>query len=282
MARGIVLSGYPLYPQSLGGAPVEWRVPSEAVDYERLRTTAWARAPGKDYEQVLADWSWFRPWLERYAHAPQLLHYPLYLAAAGIVVGGVFRALNRRKGRRVGARPCSAGFQPAEGGRQGCLRYVGAVWWFILPAACGVVFWFFGAPDLRLAGATLWVLAAGGLALAAAEWPWPAARGVLRGLVLIGFAALFFGMFRLEWWRVMLVDEAGPDGGFWPLRQVELKTTKTDSGLVLYSPKDTRWDQCWDGPLLSTPYPRRELRLRREGELSAGFTVQPPAGSAAH
>jgi hypothetical protein len=34
--------------------------------------------------------------------------------------------------------------------------------------------------------------------------------------------------------------------------------------------------QCWDAPLPCTAFKNDHLRLRREGDLGAGFTVAPP------
>jgi len=32
---------------------------------------------------------------------------------------------------------------------------------------------------------------------------------------------------------------------------------------------------CWDGPFPCTPYPNEALRMRRDGDLGAGFAIDP-------
>jgi hypothetical protein len=45
------------------------------------------------------------------------------------------------------------------------------------------------------------------------------------------------------------------------------------TGLVVQEPQNM---QCWDAPLPCTAFKNDHLRLRREGDLGAGFTVAPP------
>jgi hypothetical protein len=61
----------------------------------------------------------------------------------------------------------------------------------------------------------------------------------------------------------------GPEHGFHPMPRSEVVTFVTDSGLELYVPKER--GRCWDAPLPCTPYPKPDLRLRREGDLRSGF-----------
>jgi hypothetical protein len=44
------------------------------------------------------------------------------------------------------------------------------------------------------------------------------------------------------------------------------------TGLVVQEPQ---YMQCWDAPLPCTAFRNDHLRLRREGDLRAGFTVAP-------
>jgi hypothetical protein len=50
---------------------------------------------------------------------------------------------------------------------------------------------------------------------------------------------------------------------------IPMRTFVTDSGLQVYVPIGT--DQAWAGPLPSTPYPDRHLRLRCPETLACGF-----------
>lgn len=76
-------------------------------------------------------------------------------------------------------------------------------------------------------------------------------------------------------------DEADRVGRYWGLRHVrglvrltepELLPLRTRSGLTVFVP--THDDRCWDAELVCTPNFNENLRLRRPGDLSWGFTLQ--------
>ena len=48
MGRNAILSGYPLFPTTIGGLHVDWRMPASAVHKAARRDYAWARFPGRD------------------------------------------------------------------------------------------------------------------------------------------------------------------------------------------------------------------------------------------
>jgi hypothetical protein len=64
-ARQALLSGYPFFPLTFGALPVDWRVPDEVVGNENDWIRAWARAPHKSPELVLASWAWVPQWSVR-------------------------------------------------------------------------------------------------------------------------------------------------------------------------------------------------------------------------
>ncbi len=43
LARGVVLSGYPLYPSSAFGLDVDWRVPLAQVEADRVFIKTWSQ-----------------------------------------------------------------------------------------------------------------------------------------------------------------------------------------------------------------------------------------------
>jgi hypothetical protein len=53
----------------------------------------------------------------------------------------------------------------------------------------------------------------------------------------------------------------------------ELHAETLATGLVVQVPNATMC--CWEGPFPCTPYPNQALRLRREGDLAAGFRIDP-------
>ena len=55
MARGLVLSGYPFFPASFGGFPVEWRVPAEHADAELAYIVHSGRASTQNFPVVAGE-----------------------------------------------------------------------------------------------------------------------------------------------------------------------------------------------------------------------------------
>ena len=63
MARQAILTGYPLFPITVGGLPVEWRMPASNVHQMADTVAAWARWPARPPDEVLASWQWLGHWL---------------------------------------------------------------------------------------------------------------------------------------------------------------------------------------------------------------------------
>ncbi len=63
--RGVIISGYPVYPSTFGGVPLEWAVPRETVTELGNVVKAWARQPNAQSAEVLRSWSWLGPWFWR-------------------------------------------------------------------------------------------------------------------------------------------------------------------------------------------------------------------------
>ena len=62
--------------------------------------------------------------------------------------------------------------------------------------------------------------------------------------------------------------------GVAPLPKKPMRKFTTDSGLVLSVPIES--NHIWGAPLLSTPHPTASLRLRKDGDISAGFEQSGP------
>jgi hypothetical protein len=243
MARGFIVSGYPAYPSTLGAFPVEWRIPIDTAAEEAKWIRSWSRLPGPHWSEVLGKWNWIGPWTVNVLkkHREDVLS-PLALVVAAVIFSLWFR------------KSASGAFW---------LRQEAFV---LLPAAASLVFWFSMAPSPRFAGASFWVLAATALTFVITrfdEWNKLLAVCVIVYLWVVSptippiNGSNFYG--------------PGPNHGFYPTPPANPKTFITRSGLVLYVPTDR--DLCWDAPLPCTPYPRADLRLRSEGDMSAGFLV---------
>jgi hypothetical protein len=234
MFRGVILSGYPLYPAACLGFPVSWRVPLESVRLENAWIRSWARSPGIVPNEVLGNWRWLWPWLNgilRYSYAVVV---PLILTVG---VAPLILMLHRR--------------------RNAACR--GSTWLFLLAPLASLVFWFVMAPEHRFAGSNFWVLGAGAVALALAK-----ADGVTKLSVVLSLQAVLFannvdGFEFLRQWR----KDIGP------ARKGHVVQRQTDSGLLVYVPRPG--ELCWDAPLPSARKFEPGLRLRVTGDLSKGF-----------
>jgi hypothetical protein len=243
-ARQALLTGYPLFPLTLGGLPAGWRMP--AVDVEAMSDVvrAWARTPGSDPSEVLGSWSWLPAWLSRRLRDPDAYLPLLYLAC-------LVPALAVRAGGRPVRLPAALAV--------------------LAPAVAALVPWFLVAPDPRFALAPIWLVPAVLLA-----WGLPRLRG--RG-PLLAYAAL--GTVTVA--GVIILAQNGAFDPFGPVdtslrrqnaTEPALEPFVTDSGLVLRRPRDG--DRCFRA-VACTPQPDRRLRLRADG-IADGFVKGAGAG----
>lgn len=240
MFRGILLSGYPLYPSTLGTVPVSWRVTASSAESEALWIRSWARLPQHRPEEVLGNWDWLEPWLDTQRNIPTSYLPALLAIAATFLVA--FRFIYKS---RALARP-------------------GLGWMFIIPLTVAVVAWFLSAPNPRFAVSVLYGMAIGALLLALSSY----SRSQISLLVALLIALLLI-------WKVadhasLYIVKAGPNRGFHPVSSVEIETFETDFGLTIYRP--ATGDRCFDTPLPCTPYPNPNLRLRGDS-VRSGFEL---------
>lgn len=278
LARGVMLTGAPLFPSKLGYMKhLEWTVPEQVLETETAWIKSYARQPGKNPAEVLGNWKWLKPWFKR--NFPNFKGI-LWPGVAGILVL-VFLALAR------------AGIR---GWR--CL-------WIPFSIVSGaVVFWFFSAPSVRFGYGFLHALAllpaAFGLyhlgawtreklpamftalrdklplllvllavlfrvrsstwlfLLLAAGLVFVFLKGGLKKFLVPAAAAclfitLFSNAFLADYLsKHLLVPDRLPTATF--------QTRQTEQGVTVHCP--TSSDQCWDGPLLSTPYFKQELKIQ--------------------
>ncbi len=170
LARQSVLSGYPLYPPTVGGLPVGWRLPAALLSHENRVDFAWAREPGVNPDVVFGSWHWLSIWL-----AVQRRNLDVTLPLALLVLGLAI-ALSR-------------GFRASAPGR----RKVALV--LLAPSLVTLVIWFATAPDPRFAWGAIWV---GSLSVLA--WMLPDAVSAPRLVELVAAAAvaLFVAWFGYE------------------------------------------------------------------------------------
>ena len=121
-------------------------------------------------------------------------------------------------------------------------------WVIFVPAAVGVVCWFFTAPDPRFVSGCLWVLAASVAAI------------TTRRQAMVTAAVLSLIVLFVE--RGYFVRPPAPI--------ITRPRLTANRGLAV--PVDS--DQCWNGPLLCTPFPRPDLHLRDPLHPARGFETR--------
>lgn len=268
MGRGIVLSGYPLFPTPVAGFPVEWRAPVEHATAEFAFIVHSGRASTRNPAVVSGEAGlsgWLPKWLGHGLDDPYQLAVPLLLmlAAGGAVLIRFARASPRaRADTAVG-------------------------WWVALPSLCAITAWFSTSPEMRYAQPHFWSLAAllatQAIRLRRAISPTRSNRSLLVTGALVGVSPLLISPIVYEDLhlnesplRTILkanLNRPGTDGLFQPIAgQASLQTYRTRSGLVL----NIVSANCWDAPLPCTPNPAPNLRLRDPSDLHRGFVVDGP------
>jgi hypothetical protein len=252
LARGIVLSGCPLYPTTVGCLGVDWMIPTAKIVNEANWVYSWAREPGVHWRFVLADNSWIRLWITRESHDFLGLVFPVVSA---VVLTGA--SLAGRKASR------------ARGYAMRSANYV-----IFIPLIVGIAFWFITAPDPRFGRAFFWMVSiASGLVFLDSVQALVDPRGyriaTIALFVAINAPFLAYG-----------VAKGGPRlarislAGWQHVRSARLETRQTTSGLTVYVPANDQL--CWDSPIPCTPYFNPDLALRVNGSIERGFVDLSP------
>lgn len=255
--RGIILSGYPLYPSTFGHVSFDWDVPPEKVEIMTRWVYSWARRPGVDENLVNGSWNWLGLWARVIVHNIVGVVYPVLSATAFCVFAVVSRRLFFSKKKALAVRNFD--------------------WIILFPLMGGLIYWFFMAPDPRFAHALFWLLPVGSaLLLLSSLQPFLKTRSLFLVLGVVFLVLnLHFVFFAYRNRHDVLSFSVS---GWHPVPTGELIEKRTLSGLVIYTP--TKDAGCWDSPLPCTfthpNYFSPNLRLRIPGKLGSGFTVRVP------
>ena len=250
MLRGYILSGTPLFPSLLGYIPFEWAMPRASVITEANWIVSWARQPNAFPASVLANWNWFRPWLQRISQEIVGVVYPFLVSIALLCLTGILEILLYLRKRS----------------KPGFLENI-----ICLPIFLGLIYWFLAAPDPRFANAIFWLLPIGSVIIfLTCLYRFLDRRVFLLTLCIIFIVAnLYIG-------KKIFADRSSimqiSLSGWFPVPTVPIIEKRTNSGLIIYMPE--KGDQTWDAPLPSTPYLNSNLRLIIPGNIASGFTVR--------
>lgn len=237
VVRGIILSGYPVYPSTFAAMPVQWRMPEKLLKGNVDELKMWAHR-----NQGIDGWQWLAPWLadlERDIILPVIIT----VLATGILLWLIW---NRRRPRP---------------------QTTAAGWLLLASALAGITFWFLIAPGRRFGYSLFWILAGTFLAMLWHRYA-PVKRRNFRITVFV--ICLVFSVANIKKFFVLPPVK----GALHPTPRVVADTFTTRSGLVLYVPAEGI--QCWDMQLPCTPYPQENMRLRQKGNLGSGFVLDGP------
>ena len=239
-ARGVIVSGYPLFPSTAVVAPVAWRVPKADVANFYDITVDWGRQPYPELAKVRNSIAWVPEFLQRNWSLTDQFAWPLSLGSLWILV---FLALIWK----------SANFRQR-------LRHLLLL---ISPVAFALLMWFFTAPNPRYLGSITWLL------------PLAPSLALISGVSLSAFAFVtlafcvnYFALgtlrYNTEWaWKK-------PAPHFPEIPKVALRQGENRFGVQLFYPR--KGDQTFDAPLPSakTLHPTLQYIDETKG-ISAGF-----------
>ena len=241
IVHSIVLSGYPLYPSTLFGLPVDWRVPAAHAQFDAAGIVLYGRQPGTLAAAQLDGLTWVPYWLA--ANAADLVP-PLLGALVGLVA--LFYALTRHIA-------------------------IAPVLWLLAPIYAAIGVWLVTAPAYRFAGALIWLAGAVPLARLLACDASRLGRVLAAVFVLLSVLPPESGPVSIVFRAPVVLLRRGTS----PLPEVALGTFVTDSGLALNVPVDT--ELTWAAPLPATPQPDRYVYARCPGTLACGFATDAPS-----
>lgn len=255
-ARGIVLTGYPLFPSKALGLSVDWKAPVGLANEE----VSWIRSWGRDPDAVPGDArgsAWIRPWLHGSLRDRASFQVPLLISLVGFAIALISWLYEIAKNR--------------EGAPPSTRSQILSPWlWLLVPSFAAIAFWLYTSPDLRFAQFAIWTAAA---TLGAWGISSVTRRFTARWLLDVALAALLalaiWCLVSYGWWNSYRPFLAATP--FAPLPTAQVVPLRTSSGLTVYVPR--KGNQCWNAPLPCTPYFHDALRLRAPGSLRSGFSL---------
>jgi hypothetical protein len=200
VARESVLTGYPLFPLTVGGLPVDWRVPVAAVRSANRIDSAWARWPRVAPAVVLDSWHWLTAWWlpKRKSDLQVLLPLTMLACLAPTL-------LSRR------------GHDTDRAQRLWPMLVV------LVPSVGTLAIWFMTAPDPRFALAPIWLVP---VALAAWSLPGMNVRPPPAFLALVTAAgAALVVTWAIEPAALIPVALVGSTGLYWATAISRPRTT---------------------------------------------------------
>jgi hypothetical protein len=234
--RGYILSGYPLYPSTLGGIDsFEWSMPIREVIAEYQWVLSWSRAPGLNPEQVLKNYDWIHAWLINFP----LYYWVLFSLSAVCITALAIKWFIKK---------------PPENKKT----------LLIIPSIGSIVFWFFTAPSVGFIGVVPEIL------LTYLIWSLlgPSSLMILdnKRQVITLLLALTMWAYAMKTVGIKKISLSG----WQEINGKPLEVYETKSGLKILHP--IKGDQCGDSQLPCSPYLNPNLRLINVNDIRSGFS----------
>jgi hypothetical protein len=259
VARGILMSGYPLFPLPYLGLPVDWRASPEHALGELVFIT---------YTEREFSWSFVgRGWIYlTFARNVGAVLLPALLSGAAFVLWWRQKNAHERK-------------QEA------------ADWWLAAPALAGIAAWMPSAPSHRYGAVLFWTLAALSVsnwmlaALRASKLTMKTARVAAVGLALSPWiassaSALVFDGASAGMQSIRRTLIGSPEVGLPSLpTDFPVQTFVTRSGFQMNIPEPRpnmrdMPNSCGNAPIPCTATPAENLELRYPGQIERGFRIR--------
>jgi len=241
--RGIILSGYPFFPATILGFPVDWKIPLEQARWFADGVKSFGRNPNANFFRETQGLGWLGGWLKQVVRDRVSFQVPMAICLGGMAAGLSLRRKEQAKSAQ---------------------QDWGSLW-LLAASLGGMVFWFWASPALRFGQFAIWTAAAAlgtwGIVSVTARWEW------LHGIVLGGLLGLCVWCLAGYGWKApyRALLAARPLGRV-PSPEVLTRTTR--SGLEVNVPPGIN---CWDAGVPCTPYFDETLRLRDGVSLRRGF-----------
>jgi len=247
MIRGVYLSGYVAFPLSIGAVDTPWRLPVEEVTAHREEIKGYAR-DWRNAREALHGYHWVGHWIKFQG----LRFLSVMLPCALVLVGLATFATTRLRGI-------------ATKRHFGTFAAVSIAPLFTLAAVL------VQAPDLRFAGASLWVLASGALAMSLAEFAPTTFEYRLRWRMFSIFVVVLLAGITAKSLRHATWKSDGlvaiPIG---PYQQVE-----SDHGVLVNVIGRFPEENGWTAPLPASSIAQPGLQQRDPNNVAAGYVIAP-------
>jgi hypothetical protein len=245
VVTGVIGSGYPFFPLSVAGMPVDWRVPAAtAMQVQREIKNVARLTPGGS-----EGWGWVEPWF-RYNLGVSTFKFGAALIAVALVLL-LFAITAPRKVART--------------------PHVVELTAMFAAGLLGLLAWFVVSPDPRLGLGSIWIAAGTGFVLAVTLLD----RQVAVAWILASAAILFLSAQAL--WSLSGSGQLWPkiaagDGPFGVISPVEPPTHVVGRPGSRYRVPDVG-DQCWSVPIPCAASEQAGLEQRGD-DLGDGYRVR--------